>query len=132
MDSRFGFTLVELLMVVAIIGILSSSIVVPLDGARIKARDVRRQIDIWQVTLAMELDYSDEKKYSVVVSSTLPVKIPCENPPLCNGAGDGTYLDPTPQDPQGIEYSWIDNVSTITTGCSSQLYCVYMPLEEGG
>jgi len=126
-----GFTLIELLVVIAIIGILSSTILVSLGGAREKARDVRRQTDIGQITLAMELDYSDDEKYSQVAGSTLPVKIPCLSPPLCTGAGDGRYLDPTPQDPQGTVYSWIDNVNTITTNCSGQLYCVWTPLEEG-
>ena len=126
-----GFTLIELLVVIAIIGILSSTILVSLGGARAKARDARRQSDIRQVTLAMELDYSDDELYSQIAGSSIPLKIPCTNPPLSNGPKDAPYLDPVPEDPQGGAYSWIDNVNTLTTNCSSQLYCVYTPLEEG-
>lgn len=127
-----GFTLIELLVVIAIIGILSSTILVSLGGARAKARDARRQSDIRQMTLAMELDYSDDERYSQIAGSSVFTKIPCTNPPLCNGADDGKYLDPTPKDPQGGSYTWIDNVNTLTTNCSSQSYCVYTQLEEGG
>ena len=129
--QRKGFTLIELLVVIAIIGILSSTILVSLGGARAKARDARRQSDIRQISLAMELDYSDDELYSSIAGSLTPAKIPCTSSPLCNGPNDGAYLDPTPQDPQGGAYSWIDNQNTLTTNCSSQSYCVYMPLEGG-
>ena len=130
-QQQKGFTLIELLVVIAIIGILSSTVLVSLGGARAKARDARRQSDIQQITLAMELDYSDDEVYSQIAGSLIPVKIPCTNPPSCNGSDDGAYLDPVPKDPQGGSYSWIDNVNTLTTNCSSQLYCAYTPLEEG-
>ena len=132
-QKRKGFTLIELLVVISIIGILSSSILVSLGGARAKARDARRQSDIRQITLAMELDYSDDELYSQIDGSSAPSRIPCINPPACDGLDDGNYLDPTPKDPQGVgsPYGWIDNVNTLFTNCSSQLYCVYTPLEEG-
>lgn len=132
MSHKSGFTLIELLVVIAIIGILSSTILVSLGGARAKARDARRQSDIRQMTLAMELDYSDDELYSQVAGSSAPIKLPCTNPPSCNGVDDGKYLDPVPQDPQGVDYKWIDNVNTLQTNCSSQIYCIYTPLEEGG
>ncbi|MEI8327929.1 MAG: type II secretion system protein [Candidatus Taylorbacteria bacterium] len=50
-----GFTLIEMMVVVAIIGILSSIIVLSLTGAKGKARDARRVSDLGQLQLALEL-----------------------------------------------------------------------------
>ena len=120
-----GFTLIELLVVIAIIGILSSTILVSLGSARAKARDARRQSDMHQISLGMELDYSDEERFSQFT--------PAEWESIAKIDRDrGRYLDPVPLDPSGGAYTWIDNSPGATTGCSDQLYCVYGDLEEGG
>lgn len=58
-----GFTLVELLIVVAIIGILATVVLISLNDARTKARDVRRLADVRQVALALELYYNKVGSY---------------------------------------------------------------------
>ena len=58
--SQKAFTLVELLIVVAIIGILASSVVVNLSVARTRARDARRKADLKSVQTALEI-YVEEK-----------------------------------------------------------------------
>ncbi|MBM3271815.1 prepilin-type N-terminal cleavage/methylation domain-containing protein [Candidatus Kaiserbacteria bacterium] len=50
-----GFTVIELLVVVAIIGLLSSVIAVSVSGYRSRGRDTRRLEDVQQLRQALEL-----------------------------------------------------------------------------
>ena len=63
-----GFTLVEIMIVVAIIGLLSTLSIVALNNARARARDSRRLADIKQVQTALELYYSDVGLYPATAS----------------------------------------------------------------
>jgi len=54
-----GFTLIELLVVVAIIGLLSSVVLASLNGARIKARNVRRLSDARELVNAFAISLND-------------------------------------------------------------------------
>ena len=82
-------------------------------SARGKARDARRQSDIRQISLAMEMYYDKDSKY--FKSAAIPSAI-------------GTYLDPIPKEPGSSpcdSYQWISNVS------NPQKFCVYACLENG-
>lgn len=123
MSRNEGFTLIELLVVITIIGILSTMVLVSMGGVRAKARDAKRESDLRQIVLAMELDYSDDELYSqytVDEWKAATSQIP---------KATGKYLSPIPRDPKGEAYHWVDNSSGIT-GCSSQHYCFFAELEE--
>lgn len=71
-----GFTLVELLVVMVLIGILASLIAGSFVGATIKARDSKRKADIGQLQRALEAYYNDYGVYpssSNTVSSNIMV-----------------------------------------------------------
>ena len=65
-----GFTLVELLVVIAIIAILSTLSVVALNSARAKARDARRLSDIKQIRTALEMYFDSNMAYPDPTAST--------------------------------------------------------------
>ncbi len=58
-----GFTLMELLVVISIIGILSSTVLVTLNGVRKKATDSKRIQDFNTLKIAMALYYEENGKY---------------------------------------------------------------------
>ena len=63
-----GFTVIELLVVFAVIGILSAIIIMVLNGARTSARDSRIVTDLRQIRLLLESGY-DGKIYSDLFST---------------------------------------------------------------
>jgi len=119
-----GFTLIELLVVVAIIGLLASIILVSVGPARAKARDAKRQSDLKQINLAMEMCYSDascgpgETKYPVhAAGANTWTKID-------NSDGIPLFLT-MPSDPtnSGSQvYTWVAG--------NEQWYCIYTKLES--
>jgi prepilin-type N-terminal cleavage/methylation domain-containing protein len=60
-----GFTLIELLVVVAIIGLLASVILASLNTARGKARDAKRESDLNNIQIALEMYYDKYGTYLV-------------------------------------------------------------------
>ena len=66
-----GFTLVEILVVVAIIGLLSTIAVVALGDARKRGRDSKRVSDIRGIMTALELYNNDNNGYPVEMSGVV-------------------------------------------------------------
>lgn len=61
--NKKGFTLVEILIVVAIIGILSSVALVGLGPLQKKGRDTRRLADMRSLQAALEIYFANNSKY---------------------------------------------------------------------
>jgi len=62
-SARRGFTLIEVLIVVSIIGLLSATILVGLAGFRARGRDARRLADLKQIQNGLELYYTKNNSY---------------------------------------------------------------------
>jgi prepilin-type N-terminal cleavage/methylation domain-containing protein len=92
--SKKGFTLIELMIVIAIIGILTAVVLAALSSARAKSRDAKRLSDVKQIQLALE-NYFDN-------NSTFPPTIATL---ASQSSGSGAILPSEPLDPStGFSY----------------------------
>lgn len=66
--TKGGFTLIELMVVVAILGVLATVGLSSFRLSQIKGRDARRKSDLAQVQRALEMYYNDNGAYPVAAS----------------------------------------------------------------
>ncbi len=81
MRKGAGFTLVELLVVVAVIGILSGVVLVSMNagGYLKRGRDSRRLAELGQIQTALELSFADGNHYPSTIPSGVPTVDPSSN-----------------------------------------------------
>lgn len=97
-----GFSLVELLIVISIIGILTTLLMANFIGVRQRARDAQRKSDLRQVQSALELFRSDQGSYPV---SAYPYRANnCEDSLKSTDCSTTTYMNKVPLDPMGSSY----------------------------
>ncbi len=73
--SPKGFTLVELIIVIMIIGILAATLLPKVMGAPSKARDAGRQADLNAASTALEMFFADNEAYPEASLVTYPAGI---------------------------------------------------------
>ena len=134
LKSGAGFTLVELLTVIGIIGILAGVLMANFVGVRQRARDATRKSNLSQIQSALELYRSDQGGY--------PGSLPGCNSPLRDSGNTITYIQRMPCDPLGGSYLYtgayslracLENTNDVqrdasnTCGAGRQSYTVYNP-----
>lgn len=132
-NNKKGFTIIELLIVIAIIGLLATISMVALNGARQKSRDAKRIADIRQIQTALELYFNDQNYYpssdeSGIVLGSANAAMLCETGFVAaNATCTKTYMGIVPSNPtpNGSNYSY----KGIGSGTSSS-YTIGFTLEE--
>lgn len=101
-----GFSLIELMVAIAIIGVLATIVIGSTSGSRAKSRDNRRITDIKVIQLGLALYYDVNKAYPVganISSLTVPIV-------------NDKYLPEIPADPQGGTYEYKSDGMTYCLG----------------
>lgn len=113
---KSGFTIVELLIVIVVIGILAAIVIVAYNGVQARARDARRLADIQTVNKALQLYYIDNGSYPVTTPSGMSTAYTDTNCQLGTKQADwvpGLTPKYLPQLPQNISpHPWDSK-----TGC---------------
>ena len=102
-----GFTLVEIMVVVVIIGILGALVVPKLLGRTVEARITAAKSDISATMTALNMYKLDNQRYP---STEQGLKALVEKPtsgPSANGWKQGGYMDKLRNDPWGNPYQYL-------------------------
>lgn len=119
LNNSKGFTIVELLIVIVIIGILAALVIIAYNGIQQRGRDADRTSDLRALKTSIELYKADFGYYPSAGTDNV-------GHPIANLASAliPTYINSIPQDPQypasGKEYRYVRGV------VASDSYAIYM------
>jgi len=114
-NLRKGFTLIEILIVVAIIAILASVVLVGLGPTQSAGRDARRVSDLHEVQNGLELYYNSCGYYpgtATCAAKTLPASWTALGTAL---SGSNIGVSSLPDDPAGNSVDYIYGTNTGAT-----------------
>lgn len=132
MKRNKGFTLIELMVVIVIIGILAGLTLTGFAGARKVARDGKRKADLEQIRSALEIYRSDRGGYPLRVNELSGWEISNDGDWLENLPAD--YLAQPPVDPlnnTNYNYRYALCFGSVTA-TSMPNYKLYARMESGG
>jgi general secretion pathway protein G len=102
-----GFTLVEIMVVVVIIGILGMLVVPKLLGRTGEARVTAAKTDISAIQQALQLYKLDNQRFPTTEQGLQALVSKPTSGPAANGWKQGGYIDKLPKDPWGNPYQYL-------------------------
>lgn len=102
-----GFTLIEIMVVVVIIGILGALVVPKLMGKPGEARMIAAKSDIGQIMQALKIYKLDNQRYPTTEQGLKALIEKPSSGPAANGWKSGGYVDKLQKDPWGNPYQYL-------------------------
>ena len=102
-----GFTLIEIMVVVVIMGILAALVVPKLMGRTDDARIIAAKQDIATVMQGLKLYKLDNQRYPTTEQGLQALINKPSSGPAANGWKTGGYIDKLPKDPWGNLYQFL-------------------------
>jgi prepilin-type N-terminal cleavage/methylation domain-containing protein len=122
-----AFTLVEMLVVIAIIALLTGIIMTNLSGSKAKSRDAQMISDIGQIQLALGLYFDRCNQYPTTIQNPPAASNGCPKDSNGNQITIGSYIGKIPVPPGGspTSYDYAVNNTTAPTD-----YVLHAKLEK--
>jgi len=103
-----GFTLIELMVVVAILGILAALVVPKIMGRPDEARVVAARQDISTLAQALKLYRLDNKRYPTTEQGLQALVVRPTTAPIPDNWKGGGYIEKLPLDPWSKPYQYLN------------------------
>lgn len=103
-----GFTLIEIMVVVAILGILAALVVPKIMGRPDEARIVAAKQDIAAIRQALNLYRLDNQRYPTTEQGLQALVEKPASGPIPGNWKTGGYLERLPKDPWGAPYQYLN------------------------
>jgi len=104
---RRGFTLIEVLVVVAILGILAAIVVPRIMDRPDEAKRVAAKADVAAIVQALKLYRLDNGNYPTTDQGLIALVQKPTTAPIPPNWKQGGYLDKLPRDPWGSDYQYL-------------------------
>jgi len=116
MNRRFrgqdGFTLIEIMVVILIIGLLALMVVPRLRGVADRAKRTKAQADIQELKQALDRYYLDNGSYPTTDQGLQALVSPPTGGRVPSNYEQGGYIEKLPSDPWGNQYFYQSDGST--------------------
>ncbi len=132
--AQKGFTLIEMLVVISIIGILATLVAANLNSARSRARDAERKSDMKNIQTALRIYYNDNGRYpandgSYQMLACDPAAASCVWGGKWN-IGTTVYMQTLPQDPLSPSHEYRYIMGTSSDSGDTDSYILQACLEN--
>jgi general secretion pathway protein G len=102
-----GFTLIEIMVVVVIMGVLAALVVPKLLGRAAESKVAAAKVDIATIMQSLKLYKLDNQRYPTTEQGLQSLVQKPTTGPAANGWKEGGYVEKLPKDPWGNAYQYL-------------------------